>query len=150
MKVHFVCEGNTYRSRLADAYFNSLNIEGAKASSSGIKAAANISGPITWVAALLLRHHALIRFLSSNSWIQTDAPILAEADIVIFMEDRFYEFSKKELGYEPKQYQIWGVEDIEESTTLDADSLMGTISLAEKTFDTIRAKVDLLVQEKLS
>jgi protein-tyrosine-phosphatase len=35
MRVHFICRGNVYRSRIAEAYLKSLELEGLEVLSSG-------------------------------------------------------------------------------------------------------------------
>lgn len=42
--IHFVCRGNNFRSRLAEAYLNSKKLPGIKVISSGIEAEKMIAG----------------------------------------------------------------------------------------------------------
>jgi protein-tyrosine-phosphatase len=86
MNVHFVCVGNSYRSRLAEAVLNALAISGMRATSSGTHASDNENGPISWYGARLLKNHGLIPFMSP-SWTQTTPSMLAAAGLVVFMAD---------------------------------------------------------------
>ena len=63
MVIHFVCRGNTHRSRLAEAYTKSLTqeIEDVTILSSGIEADRDLSGPIVPFVKLSLENDNLLR-----------------------------------------------------------------------------------------
>ncbi len=90
--VHFVCTGNVYRSRLAEAYLRSKKLPNVDTSSSGIKAQEGRNGPITWYASIIKRNQ-LVEHLK-NYWTQTTPQMLYEADIVVFMTDEQYHYAK--------------------------------------------------------
>lgn len=48
VKVEFVCSGNTFRSRTAEAYLKSKGVAGIVVSSSGPTANLDLNGPISW------------------------------------------------------------------------------------------------------
>lgn len=140
MKIHFVCTGNTYRSRMAEAYLNSKQLPAIIVSSSGTHASENLNGPISWVAAWVLKKNSLTGFMSSH-WTQTTVEILNKADKAIFINADNYEFCKNELNYKGVNYEIWNVLDI-------PVGLNGDIKIMEKaseTFKQIQEKVDELV-----
>lgn len=147
MKIHFVCEGNTYRSRLAEAYFNSKIFENEKANSSGIHANGNQNGPITWLASFLLKKEDLIKFMSRD-WTQTNKEILERNDFVIFMDTKDFEYSKDNFEYNSVDYQIWNIKDIEIFHLENDAGILDNIHEAISTFEEIKKKVDLLILEK--
>jgi len=113
MLVHFVCTGNAYRSRLAEAYFNARATPGWRATSSGILAHRNLNGPITWYAARIIQREGLVPFMS-HTWQQTDTDVLRAADHVVFMteEHRAYCHEHYELG--EKGAGVWSVQDVDD------------------------------------
>ncbi len=62
MLILFVCMGNSYRSRLAEAYMNSLGLPGIVVGSAGVFAAENLNGPITKYAKDLIHEHGLEKY----------------------------------------------------------------------------------------
>ncbi|MBI4066635.1 hypothetical protein HY411_02875 [Candidatus Gottesmanbacteria bacterium] len=150
MKIHFVCSGNTFRSRLAEAYMRSKNIRGVEVSSSGIKAHDNKNGPITWYAARLIKYHDLVPHMSF-AWTKTALSHLKNADIVIFMDKAHHHHSQNELGFRGKRFKVWNIPDLEDlgfdtetggDITEDAKRMAAT----EKIFDQIKKNVDALVK----
>lgn len=141
MKVHFVCTGNTYRSRLAEAYLNSKKLKNVKAFSSGTEASGNSSGPIGWIAARLLFKNKLIDFMS-DKWQQTNSVLLKSADYTVFFEDSNLEKSKKNFDFASRDFEVWQLEDLTGDTT-DIEKM----SQAEETFKKIKLNVDRLVDQ---
>jgi protein-tyrosine phosphatase len=140
MKIHIVCTGNSFRSRMAEAYLKSKDIPGLEVSSSGIKAADNENGPISWFAMRQIKNHALIPFMSRD-WRQTTRENIAESDLVILMEQTHYNFCQSLLSPDQK-YQIWGVQDIADcSEAQDLDNLL----ISDRIFELIQKQVDSLV-----
>lgn len=148
MIVHFVCTGNTYRSRLAEAYCNSLQRPGIRAISSGVEAARNENGPISWYAARLLKRYDLIPFMSPH-WTQTTAQLLAASDLVVFLEPEHYMVCRDRFGFCGPAWEVWHIPDLDLtdgvcSDTLFAIDLAGIVA-TERAFAEIRAHVDRLV-----
>ncbi|MEP7167474.1 MAG: hypothetical protein ABI758_05855 [Candidatus Woesebacteria bacterium] len=140
MTIHFVCTGNSYRSRLAEAYLNSKQIDSLKVSSSGTQADENADGPISWVAAWLLKRNGLVPFMSDH-WTQTTLKLLNTADKVVFINTDHYEFSQKQLKYEGSNFEVWNVLDIPVGLPDDA----AILKRASETFIQIQKKVDDLI-----
>jgi protein-tyrosine-phosphatase len=113
MNVHFVCVGNSYRSRLAEAVLNALAISGMRATSSGTHASDNENGPISWYGARLLKNHGLIPFMSP-SWTQTTPSMLAAAGLVVFMADGCRRWCSEQLGHAGTDCEVWQVADLDE------------------------------------
>ncbi|PIZ99529.1 MAG: hypothetical protein CO135_02670 [Candidatus Levybacteria bacterium CG_4_9_14_3_um_filter_35_16] len=150
MLIHFVCKGNTYRSRLAGTYLNLRQIPNLKATSSGIEAKQNISGIITWEAQRIIQNNKLTDF-ESHVWHETTKELLDKADLVVFMQQMHHKYCKEKLGFRKKNFKIFNVKDFgdygfgDEYVSLEDD--IERIKLSEKTFEEIKEKVDNLVRE---
>lgn len=148
MNIHFVCAGNTYRSRLAEADLNSRELPNIRVSSSGVIAQENLNGPVSWLTAWVIKKHSLVPFMSPH-WTQTTTEILAEADKVIFMDMYAYGTSKNKFNYQGNNYEVWNIKDVgdfnlpESVAHLEGDAK--SMAKAEATFRLIKAKVDELL-----
>jgi len=148
MIIHFICKGNVYRSRLAEAYLNSRQLPNLKSFSSGIIAATNGNGIISWYAQRIIEKENLVLF-ESPGWQQTTKEILAQADFTVFMLEEFYDHCRQKLGFTPKNYEIWDIKDIGEfllsSTGMLPINEMENIQASEETFKLIKEKIDDLI-----
>jgi len=140
MRIHFICTGNTYRSRMAEAYLNSKRLPAIIVSSSGTYASENLNGPISWVAAWVLKKNSLIGFMSSH-WTLTTLDILNKADKVVFINDDNYEFCKNELNYDGVSYEVWNVLDIPVGLNGDVEIMKKAL----ETYEQIQEKVGELI-----
>jgi len=136
-KVHFICTGNIYRSRLAETYLNSKKIPGAKVNSSGIMAGEDQDDTVSWYALEIIKQNHLESFMAPT-WQKTTLELVEDADIIIFMTKLHYDFVTQTLGYIPKKYEIWEIKDI---TAQETDSIKKE---SQDTFSKIKAKVDSL------
>lgn len=143
MKVHFICTGNTYRSRVAEAYLNSKKLNNISSYSSGIEADKALSGPITWWASRLLFNAELIEFMS-YSWQKTTKRLLDQAEITIFMEQVHFDFCSNELGFKDSNYEIWNIADVNPLKKFGDKEKIETTELA---FQKIKEKVDNLAEK---
>jgi len=135
-----MCSGNVYRSRLAEAYFNSLTKDkGYKVTSSGSVASRDryLNGPIDWYAMRIIKMNNLIPYMAWQET-QTTAELIQGVDLFIFMKQEHLDFCRN-LGYSGSNYQIW---DIPDMPTDNPDE----ISESEKTFALIKPKVEALVE----
>ncbi len=150
--IHFVCTGNAYRSRLAEAYLNSRQLPGIYASSSGIAADRSFqyNGPISWYAMRLLHEYRLIPFMSPFPR-QTTLHLLAEADLIIYMCQEHCDYVVSLAGYQPIAYRIWEIADMNRLGFDDREDtmeyLLACVASSEKTFQLIKARIDTLLQE---
>lgn len=136
MKVQFICTGNTFRSRIAEAYLESKNIPNLIVSSSGINVQRNLNGSVSRHAVETLKKHHLYPYLA-NSWTVTDKDEIEIQDLVIFMEKIHYDFCLHTLHCQISNYEIWNIADLSTATT------------AEKIFQQIKQKIDALISKKL-
>ena len=141
-KIHFICTGNVYRSRLAEAYFNSLKIPNLKAFSSGIEADHSTDGPIEWYAMKLLRNTKLVPFMSFDCQ-KTSRDLLKVGDFTVFMEQKHLDFCKEKLEFVPEFYKILDIQDIHTAGLTDAQ----IIEITQKTFVKIISQVDAFVKK---
>jgi protein-tyrosine-phosphatase len=142
MKIHFVCSGNTFRSRMAEAYLKSKNITLLEVSSSGIAAEMNSNGPIAWYAMRIIKNNKLIDFMS-NSWQQTTAELITGKDLLVFMKKSHHDFCKNLLS-QGQKYLIWNIEDIEGLPEPALEKEIENIKESEKIFVCIKNMVDSL------
>ncbi|OGZ05615.1 MAG: hypothetical protein A2845_04610 [Candidatus Lloydbacteria bacterium RIFCSPHIGHO2_01_FULL_49_22] len=147
MKIHFVCRGNTYRSRLAEAYFNSLVIPDCFAVSSGIAALRNLNGPITTYAARIIAAHGFTQY-GKIGWTQSTKEDLEAADIVVFMNADVYRDCCAIIGPVMQRFYVWSVEDVTPEE-FDVNTIEGLAdaAFAEIVNDT-NALVEVLLGEK--
>lgn len=150
MLIHFVCTGNSYRSRLAGTYLNSKQIPNLKAVSSGVEADYDISGIISWEAQRIIQNNNLIPY-ESHMWVETSKELLDKADLVIFMQKKHYDYCKNKLGFSKTNFKIFNIKDFDDygygDKYISLENDIEKIKIAEKTFTLIRGKVDGLIKD---
>ena len=148
MIIHFICRGNTYRSRLAEAYLNSKQSTTLKSISSGIVASKNGNGPISWYAQRIIENEKLVPF-ESPGWQQTTKEIIERADFTIFMQQDSCDYCRERLGFTQNNYEIWDIKDMGEflfsSIGMRPATEMEKIKVSEETFESIKGKIDDLI-----
>lgn len=151
MIIHFVCRGNAYRSRLAEAYLNSKKISHIRAISSGIEEGIHrkINGPITWLAERILQNNSLVPFMSLDSK-QTSKLLLDKSNLVIFFNEKYAEFCKESYSFKNSSYEVWNILDVDDfGLTSDKQSREDEakkIDISEKTFKEIKKRIDGLIK----
>lgn len=141
MIIHFVCLGNIYRSRLAEAYLNSKQLPNVEVISSGIKATENEKAPISWLTQRLFKMFHLEPYQSSF-WTQTSKELLSLGDLTIFFDQDYYRDSVEKYGFNSVNYEIWEIADLDKSIPEHLEKMRAT----EETFEVIKAKVDELIE----
>ncbi len=123
MTIHFVCRGNVFRSFIAEAYLNSLQIPGMKVLSSGTVAAEykqrNASSYPKMIE--LLKKHSIERFAKKNYGDDLTQEKIKQSAILIFMNRLAYEEALNKFHL-PKEVIVWNIADINET-----DQAVGTI-----------------------
>lgn len=144
MKIHFVCTGNVFRSRLAESYANYLisknHLKNITVSSSGIRADRDENGPIAWVTLDVLKKNGLEKY-ASPTWVQTSAKILSEQDKVIFMEPIHLRYSQDNFNYHQTNFEIWHIPDMSPS-----GNRQQTLEFGRRTLITLKTLVEKLLQ----
>jgi protein-tyrosine-phosphatase len=111
MHIHFVCRGNIYRSRLAEAYAKSLTQdEDVEVSSSGIEADLALSSDVNPYTRDLLVAESNDRHLKP-SWTQSTQEHIDTADVVVFMSPTVYEGANKFLEIPVDKARVWHIPD---------------------------------------
>src|SRR5688500_6660253 len=112
-KIHFVCRGNIYRSRLAEAIVLNLRNPKVVVSSSGISIEDNPGITIAPYAAYAAGHYKVDDVLVRNKT-QTSNSELRSADIIVFLSEDVYEDAKKLYHLNSDKCVIWNVQDMGE------------------------------------
>lgn len=148
-KIHFVCNGNVFRSRLAEAFMRSKLNSSIEVTSSGVIASEADNGPIGWYAARILKKNSLTGFMSQN-WTQTSKKKLATQDLVIFMEKQQLDYVQNILKFKPENFQVWEIPDLSTfgfvSDQLSEKQLLQSIKKSEEIFQMIKSEVNLLIK----
>jgi protein-tyrosine-phosphatase/8-oxo-dGTP pyrophosphatase MutT (NUDIX family) len=115
-KVHFVCRGNTFRSRLAAAYFNTLVGGRFSVTSSGIDVLVSTSGIRTtepYTKAIARAHHLRHGIITHKT--QTTEKLLRDADVIVSMNKDVYDDALKEYRFDIRKSLVWHVSDLSDS-----------------------------------
>lgn len=146
IKIHFICSGNTFRSRMAEAYLNSKTMN-LRATSSGIEAGEIPQPPLSVYAQPILNRLGILN-LTQEKPTKTYLKLLQEADWVIFMAEHHFHYCQS-LGYEGQNFEIWQVLDLTERGLVGKVDEEILHQNAEEIFEEIRKKIEGLI-ERLS
>ena len=138
MKIHFICTGNLYRSRLAEAWCASRGMAGIEVSSSGIAAGRANPAPISPWAADALARRGLDSFAAPH-WQPTTRSLVEASDVLVFMEPEHKHFCREWLDPDRQRIEVWEIEDI---GPMPAEEIPATV---ERTFARIRERTDALL-----
>lgn len=138
MRIHFICTGNIYRSRLAEAYCSSRCADGTEVFSSGIAAGLNDDVPISPYAADILARHCLDSYASAR-WQRTTENLVRASDVVVCMEDEHLRFCSGWIDPARQRIEVWGIEDV---GPVPASEIAKKV---ERTFAILRQRIDALV-----
>lgn len=147
MKVQFVCTGNTFRSRLAEAYLKSKIISNLEITSSGISADDNLNGPICNYTFSLANTSHIENYLSKD-WRVTNKSELEDQDRVIFMDNDQYLYCVNILNVNLTNYDVWNIPDVYDVNKSPSSAEL--LSTAGDIFTKIKNKVDQLSLENCS
>jgi protein-tyrosine-phosphatase/8-oxo-dGTP pyrophosphatase MutT (NUDIX family) len=110
-RIHFICRGNTFRSRLAEAYAKSLKHDGYTVSSSGIETAAHENIDVSPFTLAIAKKHKLSTKLSAHKR-QTTKKILTDADVLVFLNKDIYDDAMGEFKVDARKAVVWNIDDL--------------------------------------
>jgi protein-tyrosine-phosphatase len=147
MIVHFICRGNSFRSIIAEAYLNSLEIKDSSALSSGTVAASNKTGnlPYYQLTLDLLERHGIREYAKADYGDQLTQARLEKADITVCMNQRIYDEALPLVTFQVRPY-IWSVADIGEPGRI-AKTESEMHRYREEAYQEIVDDVDRLIRE---
>jgi protein-tyrosine-phosphatase len=145
MILHFICRGNAFRSIIAEAYLNSLQIEDLSILSSGTTAALDRAQNLADYRATLdvLERHGIREFAKAGYGDQLTQSRLEEADITVCMNQLVYDECLQFANF-PVRPLIWSVTDIGEPGRIPVTESDREI-YREKVYDEIVNYVDRLL-----
>jgi len=110
-RIHFVCRGNTYRSRLAAAYFAQKAGERFSVSSSGLEPErARVATSEAYTQAVAKRHGLTTGLRARKT--ATSQALLAAADVIIFMNGDVYDEAAQRFQFDARQATVWHIPDL--------------------------------------
>ena len=149
MIIHFICRGNAFRSIIAEAYLNSLELENLSVLSSGTAAtrhkARNLASHRMTLA--LLERHGIRGFAKAGYGDQLTPPRLDNADITVCMNQRVYDECLRCVTF-PASPRVWSVADIGEPGRI-SDAEAERQHYREEVYQEIVRNVERLVSDIL-
>ena len=136
--IHFVCTGNVYRSRLAEAYCVSKQIPRIRVTSSGIAAGRDGDAAISPWAADVLKRYALLEY-AAPTWQRSTEALVKASDVLVFMESEHQRSCEAWIVPRRHRVEVWEIEDI------GPTEFSRIPEKVERTFAMIRERTDELL-----
>jgi protein-tyrosine-phosphatase/8-oxo-dGTP pyrophosphatase MutT (NUDIX family) len=155
-RIHFVCRGNTFRSRLAEAYAKSLKYEGYSITSSGIEATEHERLDVSPYTKAIAKKYKLTSKLAPHKQ-QSTKKMFTGTDVLVFLNKDIYEDALKVFSFDARKATVWNIDDL--GTYLikhpkvarnKANYVKITEMLAGQTFDKVDRLFDYLASTSWS
>jgi 8-oxo-dGTP pyrophosphatase MutT (NUDIX family)/protein-tyrosine-phosphatase len=148
-RIHFVCRGNTFRSRLAEGYAKSLKLDGYRFTSSGIESERKDSVILSPYARDIARREHFTAFMAKQKH-QTTAAQLKRQDIIVFLSKDVSDEVTHVIDFDARRATVWNIDDLA-GTLLKHPRAARThanyVKLTNRIAERIFTKVDELVRE---
>lgn len=141
INIHFVCRGNIYRSRLAEAYVKSFQNPKWNISSSGINPEWCEKVHTSPWTEMLATHNHINQWLSDTNK-RTSQSDLDNSDLIVFMSEDVYRDAKESYTFNKDKSLVWHVKDKKDWSTK-----MPARQKRDRTFKQIRRKVNNLIED---
>jgi protein-tyrosine-phosphatase len=147
MIIHFICRGNAFRSIIAEAYLNSLEIKDWIVASSGTAAASEKARNLASYGKTLelLEKHGIREFAKAGYGDQLTQSRLEGADVTVCMNQRVYGECLRYVTF-PASPRIWSVADLGEPGRI-SDVESERRLYREEAYREIVRHVDLLISD---
>jgi protein-tyrosine-phosphatase len=144
MTIHFICRGNVFRSRMAEAYARSLLGNTAVVNSSGVEASIYPEVYISPFASIPLKEKNLLQFASQQCTLTSQA-VLDAANVIVFVDPSIERDVKKKFTIPAKaKTYTWQVADIDVRHPIASDDVE-KIEVGRETLNEIMGLVDSLL-----
>jgi Protein-tyrosine-phosphatase len=117
IKLHFVCNGNVFRSRLAAAYAASYQLEDIEITTSGLLTYKYDDQEDSYVSPWALdiaKRDGIESFLVRGKRTKTSTELLEDQDIIVFMNDDVFDNAKVQYEFNEQKAIIWHIKDRQE------------------------------------
>lgn len=143
MKILFVCSGNTCRSCMAEAIFNSIcDINGIKALSAGLSA---FPGSKTSLNCSLIVNENLNLDISNRNAVQLNPFMIEDVDIVLTMTEYISDVLRD--TNETYANKIYSLGEYIGNNIEISDPYGGSIDVYRKTFAELKSNLEILIEK---